>query len=139
MNNHPYQQSGYYQNNATVAEVKMKCKFCNSLLLPINNSHNISASMDWLCIRCPNPVSYDSMLEEYSIGCEHNEHWYEIMYLPYSRQHLIFRLETNLVVQPESGSENYNSSRTLIKQFESERNITPTNAKDKLLTILTFS
>ena len=99
----------------------------------------MSGAASWLCLGCPNPVFYTSNADDYHIMVSHNDHWYEIRYLPISKQYLIFRWENQLVIQPGNGSENYSTIHVLVKQIECERNITPSNAKDKLLTILTFS
>lgn len=143
MNNPPaFTNVGYYPGTSGYGKpATLKCKFCKSLLLPTMNSHSlqISSAASWLCLGCPNPVFYTSNADDYHIMVSHNDHWYEIRYLPISKQHLIFRWENQLVIQPENGSENYSTSHVLVKQIECERNITPSNAKDKLLTILTFS
>lgn len=142
MNNPPFPNVGYYQGQSGSATVvQLKCKFCKSLLLPLGNPHNLMPSHGaaWLCIGCPNPVTYNADIIDYKIMVNHNDHWYEIRYLSISKQYLIFRWESSLIVQPENGTETYSNSLTLTKQIESEPNITPSNAKDKLLTILTFS
>ena len=141
MNNYPTPapSAGYYIPSATTTtDIELKCKFCGSLLLPIGHQHSSSAS-DWLCVKCPNLVAYDFSLETHQILCQHNNCWYDIIYLPHSKQYIIYQIKTALVVQAEQATESYTTVRTLVKQLESEQNITPTNAKDKLLTILTFS
>lgn len=130
---------GYYQGNATALDIKVKCKFCDSLLLPSTNHNMHPGPTSWMCISCPNPVLYGSSMDEYTLICQHNESWYTLVYLPLAKQYLIYKIKTHLMIHPDQSSENYSVSRELIKQLESEQNITPKNVKDKLLTILTFS
>ena len=136
----PSQNIGQYRTNEYL-DVILKCQFCNSILLGCGNQRHIihSTMNNWLCIKCPNPVIYNARSDDYSIMVEHNDYFYEIAYMNIAKVYLIYQIRTNLHLQTEVGSENYNSYHELIKQFSSERNITPTNAKDKLLTILTFS
>lgn len=141
--NHPVPNMGYYQGSSgDITSIQLKCKFCKSPVMPTSGHHAMIApggATSWLCIGCPTPIMYDWNLEDFTLMVTHNDHWYEIQYLQISGQYLVFRWETSLVVQPENGNEHYSNSRTLVKQIKSEQNITPTNAKDKLLTILTFS
>jgi hypothetical protein len=136
MNNHPIV---YYQPNSVTIDTEVKCKFCNSLLLPapVHNMHHSSSF--WLCLSCPNPVYYGSSTDDYSLLCRYKNHWYSFVYLPLTKQYLIYQIKTHLTIYTDQGTENYSITRELIKQIDSEQNITPKNVQDKLLTILTFS
>lgn len=141
MNNPP---AGYYQaiSSYPTTEMEAKCQFCDSILLPTHSDHHGMPSMagiQWFCINCPCQVAYGTNMDDYTLMVLHNKYWYNIAYLPHSKQYVIYKLTTYLAVHPERANESIYSTRELIKTIESEKNITPQNAKDKLLTILTFS
>jgi len=117
----------------------MKCKFCNSLLL--TNEHGRHSDIHiYICVKCPNPVYFTppNLEEDYSIFCLKNDSWYEIIYLKYSKKYLIYQYIYSLEIDTDYGAENNIVERKLITQLLSDQTITPSNAHEKLLTILTF-
>lgn len=109
--------------------------------MPLNLGSRISMSnsQDLMCVSCPNPNVYDTITEALTIYCLHSDSWYEIVYLKQSKQYLIYKLTHHFVIDTGYARESTSTQRELIAQLESEKNITPNNAKEKLLTILTFS
>ncbi len=119
----------------------MKCSFCKSECIPYGNGSIRSTTHMYnaLCVSCPNPVLQSTQKGEYSILCLHHGYWYEIVNLPETKACLVYQLINDLKVDQERGVETQPLTRKFLHQFDGkEYNINPTNAKDKLLTILTF-
>jgi len=114
----------------------MKCKFCNFPLLSIDSVH--STNDICICVKCPTPISFNSITGEYAIHCLHGEYWYDIIYLKQSKQYLIYQFIHTVNVNTEYGREDNDVEKKLLTQLPSEQTITPQNAHEKLMTILTF-
>jgi hypothetical protein len=129
----------------------MNCPFCKKPGLPqFNAPHSgglfaathttgeTGASVEyWLCPTCPSLVEFTET--DYSIYCQFNSNWYEIVWLKLSKQYLIYHLKTYIHVDEESGTEAYYARKELTLQVQSEETVKPNNARDKLATMINFS
>src|SRR5215472_5672482 len=127
----------------------MNCPFCKKPGLPqfnaphsgglfhVNSNTETGAQIEfWLCPNCPALVEFDE--SAYSLYCQFNSNWYEIVWLKLSKQYLVYHLKSYVKVDEEAGTESYYCKRELAVQVESEENINPANAKEKLATLINF-
>src|SRR5271166_4694955 len=106
----------------------MKCPYCNSPGFPRNAELYTGESIEeWVCIKCPNPVTYSVHGKGVSIWALYNGSWYSIVYLSLTQQYFVQKEDFELRTNPSKSREEYIYTDTNAVQIPSEQNITPTN------------
>jgi hypothetical protein len=118
----------------------MNCPYCKSPGFPRDNDiYNNSANEHWICVKCPNPVTYSTNDKKVAIWAIYNNVWYSIVYMKVTKVYLVSKEAFDCRINEGESKEEWKYEGTISAQLPSEENVTPENAKEKLSLFLTFS
>lgn len=117
----------------------MNCPYCNSPGFPRNIAlYQGDANFDWICVKCPNPVTYSSTEKRVTLWAIHNKCWYSVIYMEISKAYLIYKEDFELSINQTTKTDDYNYNSTFVVELPSEKTVTPENIEKKLSLWLTF-
>lgn len=118
----------------------MKCPYCGTPGFPrVTELYTDRACEEWVCVKCPNPVTYSVTDKRVTIWSTYNDCWYSIAYMEVNKQYVVHKEGFEIVINVDNRKEEYNYRGAVAIQVSSDKNITPENAKEKLALLLTFS
>lgn len=118
----------------------MKCPYCKSPGFPrVTELYADRACEEWVCVKCPTPVTYSVSAKKITIWALYNNCWYSIVYMSENKEYLVFKEEFEVVVNTDNRDEEFQYKGSVAIEIPSVENITPENAKEKLSLLLNFS
>lgn len=118
----------------------MNCPYCDSPGFPRTPEVYSGDNCDqWVCVKCPNPVTYHAHEKKVSIWVLYNKNWYSIVYMKNKQEYVVHQESFELRTNQEQSREEYAYDGSFTLQLPSEETLTPTNAAEKLALWLTFS
>ena len=117
----------------------MNCPYCGTLGIARNVELYIDGAVEhWMCVKCPNPVTFSVNDKKVSIWVLYNECWYNISYMKTLKKYIVMKESFDLRINTEEAREEYAYNGSIVIQLPSEENVTPKNAPEKLALWLTF-
>jgi hypothetical protein len=118
----------------------MKCPYCKSTGIARDTDvYSDHVSEHWICVKCPNPITYSTNDKKIAIWVLFNESWYSIVYMNVSKVYIVRKESFNLRINDGESKEEYAYDGETAIQLPSDETVTPENAQEKLALWLTFS
>lgn len=117
----------------------MNCPYCQQPGIPRESEVYAGDTCDnWICVKCPNPVTYNAYAKKVVLWALYNDNWYSVVYMKESKEYVVRRENFELHINQDHCREEYLYRGSFTVQLPSEENVNPTNVDQKIALWLTF-